>query len=178
LPNHEIPLRLTDRNLHWHQNRYHDKDPLEGNEVFNRHTPFISVTAGSVERDAVHSRNVLHPPWQVALDFATDGWSRDGFLFYCYVFILGRKSVAHQMFAEELRELNIYSGYSLFQPEGEITAKIIIPPAQIEKFEFYDIAAVISELAVGRLPVPARTERNVSLFRAPDEISNVRGYLL
>jgi hypothetical protein len=171
-------LRLTDRNLDWHQNRYGDPDPLEGNEPFGRHTPFISVTAGSVERDVVRLRNILHPAWQVALEFATDGWRRDAYLFYCYVFILGRKSIAHRAFCEEIRELNIYTGFSLFQPEGEITAKIIIPPTQIEKFEFYEIALVLNDLSAGRLPTPAKTERNVAFFRPPEEISNVRGYLI
>jgi hypothetical protein len=51
IPADEIPIRLTDRNLQWHQNRYEDPDPLESNEVFKKHTPFISTTAGSVVRD-------------------------------------------------------------------------------------------------------------------------------
>jgi hypothetical protein len=35
LPAAEVPLRLTDRNLHWHQNCYDSLDPLEGNEEFS-----------------------------------------------------------------------------------------------------------------------------------------------
>lgn len=177
LPNNEIPLRLTARNLDWHQNRYNDPDPAEANEPFREHTPFISVTAGTVERDNVRKRNILTPAWQIALEFATDGWSTDGYLFYCYVFILGRNSVAHQAFSEEIRELNIYAGFSPFQPEGEITAKIIIPPTQIEKFEFYEIARIRNDLAAGRFPTPTNANTN-SLFQPPDDISNIRGFLL
>lgn len=178
LPNPEIPARLNERNLEWHQNRYDEPDPLEANEPFGRHTPFISVTAGTVERDAMAYRNIIHPAWQVALEFATDGWRRDGYLFYCYVFVLGRPSIPHRGFSEEKRELNIYTGFSPFQPEGEITAKIIIPPTQIERFDFYDLAQVQQDLAAGRLPMPAATEPSPGLYRPPEDIANIRSYLL
>jgi hypothetical protein len=178
LPTHEIPLRLTQRNLDWHQNRYDDPDPDEQNEPFRLHTPFISVTAGTVERDAVAMHNLIYSAWQVALEFATDGWSSDGCIFYAYVFVLGRNSVPHQAFSEELRELNVFTAFSPFQPEGEITAKIVIPPAQIEKCEFYDIASVHNDLASGRLPVPMHTFLNGAFFQPPDNISNVRDCLL
>lgn len=137
LPRAEVPLRLTERNLNWHQNRYTDPDPNEGGEEFRRHTPFISTTAGTVERDTVTSTNMLTPAWQVALRFATDGWRTDGYLFYCYLLISCKRCIGHEAFSEELRELNIYTGFSLYQPEGEITAKKIIPPSQIEKAEFW-----------------------------------------
>src|SRR5215467_13427895 len=85
LPSHEIPQRLTDRNLDWHQNRYEEPDPSEGGEEFCRHTPFISTTAGSVERDNVYQTNTLTPAWKEALRFATAHWTTDGYLFYCYL---------------------------------------------------------------------------------------------
>ncbi|MFO1418459.1 MAG: hypothetical protein U1E83_07280 [Methylotetracoccus sp.] len=178
LPNREIPVRLNDRNLEWHQNRYIDPDPLEGNEPFGRHTPFISVTAGTVERDAVWRCNLIHPAWQVALEFATDGWSRDGYLFYCYLFILSRPSVHHPGFSEEKRDLNVYTGFSPFQPEGEITAKIIIPPTQIQRFEFFDIAQVRRDFAAGQIPTPRYTEASSDYYQPPEEIANIRTFLV
>jgi hypothetical protein len=178
LPNKEIPQRLTDRNLEWHQNRYDDPDPTENNEVFGAHTPFISTTAGTVDRDEAYRRNVIYPAWQVALEFATNGWQQDGWLFYCYLFVLGRRSVRHQGFSEEIRELNVYTGFSLFQPEGEIVAKIIIPPAQIEKCEWYEIAEVSNALDNGRRPRPSRTERNPLYYVPPERIANIRDVLL
>jgi hypothetical protein len=177
LPEAEISQRLTNRNLYWHQNRYDYPDPVEGGQQFFLHTPFISVTAGTVERDAGIRRNIIQPAWLVALEFATDIWSRDGFLFHCYVFILGKPTVHHRQFSEELRELNIYTGFSLYQPEGEITAKIIIPPTQIEKLSFYKIASVRADLAGGRLPAPTYEIRN-AVYRPPEELSNIRGVLL
>ena len=103
LPSVEVPLRLTDRNLHWHQNRYDDPDPLEANEEFSKHTPFISATAGSVERDVFNQINTLYPAWWEALKFATNFWTSDGWIFYCSAWILGRKAIGHQAFSEELR---------------------------------------------------------------------------
>jgi hypothetical protein len=176
LPLNQIPLRLTDRNLEWHQNHYSDPDPLEGGEEFRIHTPFISTTAGTVERDAANSTNIRRPAWEVALRFATNFWTSDGYLFHCYLFVLGRPSVKHQAFAEELRELNIYTGFSPFQPEGEVTAKIGIPPAQIEKAEFWSMAEILHSLQSGSLPAPTRTVYN-GLFVQPSELSNMRDYL-
>jgi len=177
LPDSEIPQRLTDRNLFWHQNRYSDPDPLEGGQPFYEHTPFISTTAGTVERDPSMSRNVIHPAWLVSLEFATDGWSRGGFLFHCYLFVLGRSTVAHRHFSEELRELNVYTGYSPYQPEGEITAKIIIPPTQIEKLSFYSISSIQSSFAAGLLPTPDDEITNMGMYRPPEELSNIRNVL-
>jgi hypothetical protein len=177
LPQNEVPMRLTARNLDWHQNRYSDPDPDEGNEPFGQHTPFISTTAGTYERQRARLRNFLHPAFQVALEFATDSWQQDGCLFYCYVFVIGRPSIPHQVFAEEIRELNIFNAFSLFQPEGEITAKIIIPPAQIERFEFYDISTVRREVRAGRRPRPTAHARNTKFFVTMEETSNMRGLL-
>lgn len=177
LPEPEIPQRLTDRNLFWHQNRYSDPDPLEGGRSFHEHTPFISTTAGTVERDPGMNRNILHPAWLVALEFATESWNRDGYLFYCYVFILGKPTVHHRQFSEELRELNVYTSYSPYQPEGEITAKIIIPPTQIEKFSFYAIDTVRNELSAGRIPGPNDEVMNLTMYRPPEELSNIRDLL-
>ena len=177
LPENEIPQRLTDRNLYWHQNRYSDPDPLEGGRPFFERTPFISTTAGTVERDPYLLRNVIHPAWLVSLEFATDTWTRDGYLFYCYLFILNRPTVQHRQFSEELRELNVYTGYSPHQPEGEITAKIIIPPTQIEKFAFYSLASIQSSFASGQLPIPDDEAFNQGIYRPPEELSNLRDLL-
>lgn len=176
LPFNEIPLRLNERNLEWHQNHYDDPDPSEGNRPFYLRTPFISTTAGTVERDAFFQTNILQPAWVEALRFATDGWSRDGYLFYCYVFIVGKKSVGHQLFSEEIRELNVYTGFSPFQPEGEIAAKIVIPPAQIEKAEYWRIDRLFEDLEDGQVPSPERIFEN-PLFLRPEDYNNVRDVL-
>ena len=176
LPAAEVPLRLTDRNLHWHQNRYNSPDPLEGGEEFSKHTPFISMTSGSVERDSFNRVNTLYPAWWEALKFATNFWTTDGWIFYCSAWILGRKTIGHQAFSEELRELHIYSDFSLYQLEGEITAKIQIPTTQIQRAEEWKLKDIRTALAVGNLPTPYQMIAN-GCFIDPASYSNVRAAL-
>lgn len=176
LPSHEIPERLTERNLFWHQNRYEVPDPLENGRPFYERTPFISTTAGSVERDVVAKTNILTPAWIEALRFATNFWQNDGCLFYCYLFTLGKRSIPNEFFAEELRELHIYTGFSPFHPEGEITAKIRIPPSQIEKAECWVLTQLRDDLTSGRWPQPAEVLVN-DLYLPPDKIHNIREVL-
>lgn len=84
----------------------------------------------------------------------------------------------HMSFSEELRELNVYVGFSPYQPEGEITAKISIPPTQIEKFCFFEINSVTNDLTAGRIPIPSDEVANVPLYQPPEELSNIRNVLL
>jgi hypothetical protein len=171
----EIPSRLTLRNLDWHQNRYNIRDPLEGNEPFSWHTPFISTTAGTVERFISTSTNVVTPAWIEAADFATKSFTVDGYIFYCYLWVVGRQTVKHEALSEELRELNVYTGFSPFQPEGEITAKINIPPAQIEKAEFLSASDAFEAVQNEVLPAFDPSRRIVNpLFVDPSDYNNVR----
>jgi hypothetical protein len=175
LPDQEIVQRLNERNLTWHQNHYDKLDPLESNRPFYEKTPFISTTAGTVDRDAMRQRNTMLPAWLEALYFATDSFQRDdGYLYYCYVFVLGKKSIGHRGFAEEVRELNVYTNFSPFQPEGEVTAKIIIPPTQIERVEYWSLKSLIQQLMKGNRPQPAKPARINPLYLPPEDYSNVR----
>ena len=177
LPAAEVPPRLTERNLYWHQNRYEEPDPLWGNIEFKEHTPFISTTAGSVERDAFNRTNTLYPAWWEALRFATNFWTTDGWIFYCYAWIFGKKTFEHRAFSEELRELHIYSDFSLYQLEGEITAKIQIPTAQIEKAEQWRLSDILTAVSNGNLPTPVQTKFNDDFFSDPSTYNNVRSVL-
>ena len=171
----EIPFRLSLRNLDWHQNQYDTPDPWEGNEPFSWHTPFISTTAGTVERFVSTSTNVITPAWIEAVDFATSSFTVDGYVFYCYLWVVGRETVKHQALSEELRELNVYTGFSPFQPEGEITAKISIPPAQIEKAEFWSASDAFEAVENEVLPAPDPSRTIVNpLFVNPSDYNNVR----
>lgn len=177
LPQGLIPGKLTDRNLDWHQNSYDQPDPLEGGKDFSINTPFISATAGTVSRDLAAKTNTLTPAWRIALYFATDRWTRDGWLFYCRLFVIGKRAPALRSFSEELRELNIYNGFSLFQPEGEITAKIEIPAPQIERADFWSLQDVQNALAKQMLPTATKSLANSNFVKA-DDLSNIRSLLV
>lgn len=181
LPENQIQQRLTEANLILHLNHYKAPDPLFPGKQFGENTPYISVTAGNVERH--HNKksktgyNDLRPAWQTALEFATNFWRQDGAIFFCYVFVLGQKSIEHRMFSEEARELNTYNKYSPFQHQGEITAKINIPSVQIEKVEFYNAAQARAAFKAGNRPSPSNTFQN-NQYQIPEGISNIREPLM
>ncbi len=170
----QIVEKLTERNLDWHLNHYEDPDPLMNNRPFYENTPFISATAGVVERDAFAGRNIIFDPFITALRFATADFTATGHIFYAYVFTLGRQSIDLSEFAEEVRELNIYMNFLPFHPEGEIAAKIEIRAPQIEKWEEYDGPTALSELLDGNLPSALFTRVNPR-YSGPEQYCNIRG---
>ncbi|BAY09171.1 hypothetical protein [Calothrix sp. NIES-2098] len=125
----EVRDKLTKANLGLHVNQY---------DIVKDRTPFISLTAGCVERDAAIQTNQIHPASKVARRFATRWGTSPGYLFYCWVIVGLKPAVEISQIAEEIRELNTYTSYSHYQLEGEITAKIHIPSNQILKCEKYE----------------------------------------
>ncbi len=166
--------KLTERNLDWHLNHYDDPDPLVSNAPFHENTPFISATAGVIERDAFAMHNIVFDPFITALRFATRDFATTGYIFYAYVFTLGRQSIELSEFAEEIRELNIYKNFLPFHPEGEITAKIEIRGPQIEKWEEFSGPVALQELQAGNLPAPTSTRLN-AIYAPPERFCNIRG---
>lgn len=172
----EIKEQLNERNLDWHLNRYQDRDPLENNEQFFVHTPFISTTAGAVERDQLLHYNWIHPPLVTALQFATKDYTVPGYIYYGYVFTLGKKSIELASFAEEVRELHVYTQFMPYQLEGEIVAKILIPSVNLEKYEKYDPQQALDDLRAGRRPDYIDVQYNDS-YANPERFSNLRGFV-
>jgi hypothetical protein len=169
----EVVQKLTERNLDWHLNHYNDPDPLTS-QPFSVNTPYISATAGIVERQAFLQPNVMFDPFMTALRFATREFTVTGYIFYAYVFTLGRQSINLAGFAEEVRELNIYKHFLPFHPEGEITAKIEIRGPQIEKWEEYDGPAALTAYRQNQFPPPVSSQIN-SIYAPPEQYCNIRG---
>lgn len=161
----EIRDKVTYANLLRHVNKYSSADPVTGRPFFEG-TPFISLTSGCVERNTALRTNRIVPARRTALEFATRSGTGPGYLFYCWVFVSLNPAVEVLGVAEEVRELNTYRSYSLYQTEGEITAKIHIPSNQIEKCEKYDPTK-------SRDLIPAWTHWN-NEFEDPSTVSNVR----
>lgn len=173
----EVTARLTERNLMWHLSRYTHLDPTFNNEPFCDHTPFISTTAGAVERIAMLRRNRVFSPFMTALTFATDGFTRVGYIFHGYVFTLGKKAVPLEAFSEEVRDLYVYSQYLPFYREGEIVAKVQIPAVNLRKYEKFDPAACRADLAAGRKPRPIDVVANPH-YLPPRRFANLRGIVV
>jgi hypothetical protein len=160
----EVQAKLTPRNLLWHLNRYNESDPSTG-LPFCDNTPFLSTTAGTVERDVKARRNVSFPPLLTAIRFATDDFSRDGYVFYAYVYTLGKQSLPLADFSEEVRDMHVYTGFIPFHPEGEVVVKMHIPAVRIERFEKYDAAGNVVQMNTN------------ALYEPPERYANVRGLL-
>jgi hypothetical protein len=175
LPEIEIRQKLTPRNLFWHLEHYDDHDPVTGAR-FCENTPYISTTAGCVERDGYRGVNHILSPFITALRFATDGFTRRGYVFYAYVLIIGKQSIPIREFAEEVRELHIYTSFLRYQPEGEIVAKISIPSVRLERVECYEPARARLQLRKGNKPTPEWVEINPN-FQPPERFNNVREVL-
>jgi hypothetical protein len=139
-------------------------------------TPFISTTAGTVEIDVARSRNVFFPPMYTALRFATRHFTQDGYVLHGYVFTLGKKSVELEEFAEEVRDVNTYTAFYAWHPEGEIVAKVRIPARRVEKIERYTSAGLEVALKRGRIPTPETVIEDRSVYRDPLKYANVRGF--
>jgi hypothetical protein len=163
----EIAAKLTEKALVDHLVDYPSVEEV---------TPFISTTAGTVERDPANARNVFFPPMYTALRFATQDFRQDGYVFYAYLFLLGRKSIELEEFGEEIRDLNLYSGYYPWHPEGEIVAKVHIPARRIEKAEKYDHVELEERLDRGEVPAPRQVFTGAGVYREPWEYANVRGF--
>ncbi len=167
----EIVLKLTERNIFWHQNHYDDNDPTTG-RPFHENTPYISTTAGTIERHGYF--NLRRPAFLIALQFATRNFTTTGVVFYAYLNVLGRKALPLQEFSEETRELNIWHAFQQYHPEGEVVAKISIPPPHLEKAVAYDGPAALIDIETVGVATPLWTEYNFERYVTPDTVSNLR----
>ena len=161
-PAQDVRNKLTPAALDRH---LHDYDNFKGE------TPFISLTAGCVERDVVQRLNRLHEAQDVALRFATDWGARTGYLFHCWVVVGLNPAVEIESVAEEVRSLNTYTRWSDYQLEGEITAKLQVPSNQIERWERWEPS-----------PHPPSHPQRVHVqinpdFDPPHRLANLRGRL-
>jgi hypothetical protein len=170
----EVQEKLTQRNLDWHLNRYDQPDPLQGNDPFFEHTPYISTTAGTIERDWRLRRNWVQPAFLTALRFATRNATEPGYIFYGYVYTLGMPSVQLLPFAEEVRELHTYQDFLPYHHEGEIVAKVHIPSVNLHRIQKFAPASIEGDLAAGILPRPVLEVKNPFSAR-PEAFANIRG---
>lgn len=164
----ECRQKLTVAALDHHVNHFKTIDPDTGLPYGDR-SPFISLTAGVVERDAAKQTNHVRGARQTALWFGTNfGRAQTAYLFLCWVIVGPRQAVEVEGVAEEVRDLNAYRRYSAYQPEGEITAKVSVPDNQILGWERWD-------KTTGRYTLVS-SSLNPN-FTAPEMLSNIRDEL-
>lgn len=165
---HEIRRKLTDANLDQHVNHFGSTDPMTGHH-FGAGSPFISMSAGCVERDVLTKTNRVHRARQTALWFGSGfGTQPTAYLFVAWVILAPRRAVEVEGVAEDVRDLNTYRRYSDFQLEGEIAVKINLPHNQIKCCEVWDLPNATGTKLTRRDVYPNPD------FTPPDLLSNVR----
>lgn len=152
----QVERVLTETNLDRHLHSY---------GTYGSSTPFISVAAGCVERDALLQQNLVYSARDTALDFATNAWGHSGAVFYGWTIVGLNPAVPMSSISESVRELNVYRRWSPYQLEGEITTKVHIPANQIQRIEWWD--------PTHSRYTPSDVHPNPG-FEAPDAISNIR----
>lgn len=95
-------------------------------------TPYISLSAGCWEFAGKGVPAVHRPAMTTALDFATERGTSEGYLFRLWVYVTPQVLAELPGPAEEVRDLNLFSGFTLWHEEGEIAAKILVPRRQIQ----------------------------------------------
>jgi hypothetical protein len=128
-------------------------------------TPYLSLSAGCVELDPSTQTTTTYAARLTALDFATNGGSGPGYIFYLWVLVSPKPAPELPGFGEEVRELNIFRQFTTFHHEGEIAAKLFVPARQIQKVEKYGSDITLQW-----------TEWN-SNFVPPERVSNVLGLI-
>ncbi len=158
---------LTPQTMDMHVNHFSSTNPLTG-KPFSYDTPYISLSAGTVERDAMRGTNHVHRALRTALLFGTQHGRRDAaYVYTCWVMLAPRRASAVEGVAEEVRDLNTYRSFSPFQLEGEITAKIVVPDNQIQSCKKWELDTSTSSFK-------CIWQRYNSRFVPPDILKNVR----
>jgi hypothetical protein len=125
-------------------------------------SPFVSLTAGT--RDLTNARGAFRPfrAWETAVRFATRNGKTAGVVFEGWVITLGVPSWHISGVAEDIRDHNSYPRFNAYWNQGEVTAKLLVPPMQVVRATVLD-----------RSGTPIRNVTNSSAIPA-SQLSNVR----
>src|SRR5262249_33926755 len=162
--------RLTLTNLNLHVNHFTMIDPSCG-RPFNEVTPFISLSAGTVERDAAAKTNLVHRARRTALWFGIEfGRRSTAFLYLCWIVLAPRQAVEVEGVGEGGRDLNTYRRYSASPTEGEGVGKVWVPGNQMRACEKWTWDRSAHRLALDWCHTNPR-------FTPPERLSNIRELL-
>jgi hypothetical protein len=94
-------------------------------------TPYISLSAGVVLPDTRLGTRVMSA-WETAVGFATGFGKSDGYIYRLWTIVAPQPAPELLHLSDEIRNLNLFRQTHKYQKQGEITAKLVIPPVQIE----------------------------------------------
>ena len=78
----------------------------------NPYSPYISLSAGCREYVDENSPSARYPALGTALNFATDFGRRPGYVFRCWVVTAPQVAASLPGFADEIRDLNLFPGFT------------------------------------------------------------------
>lgn len=135
IPLDDISGKLTDDSVDWHVNRFSEKE-AGTREPYSKNSPYISLSCGTVQRDAVARANFLYTARRTAMQFGFRFGARStAYIFVCWVIVAPEAVAEVYSVAEDVRDLTVYRRYSKFQDQGEVAAKLHVPANQIERCE-------------------------------------------
>lgn len=144
---------------------------------FADESPYISTSAGTyAEGNRLTRATRSFYAFDTALEFAVLGPRTHGWIFYGYVFLLGRASGQHAEFAEEVRDLHQHPAWSRYRSEGEIAVAVRIPPRRLRRAELYTLQSVVDAIGRGTRPSPDDVIDNETdgIYQAPELLTSAR----
>jgi hypothetical protein len=131
-----------------------------------------------VEPDHEAEENYVWDAFYTAVWYATEEFKTSGFVYYGYVYTLGKQAIPLREFAEEVRDLHVYPSYMPYRREGEVVAKLHIPATRLRRCEWYSGPKAEEDFIAGRRPYL----RSIDIlenpgYKPPEPYSNVRGML-
>ncbi len=136
------------------------------------------MTAGTYEER--NKQNHAAFAIDTALAFATRGHQTSGWLFYGYVFLLGRPAGMHGEFGEEVRDVHQHPEWSRFRAEGEVAIPLRVPPRRLQRAELYtprDIMSAVQNRVWPPDPSDIVDNEAAGRYRPPEEIMAGRGMI-
>lgn len=130
-------------------------------------TPYISLSAGVVLPAQVGGVTVL-PAWQTAAEFATQAGMQSGYIYRCWCVVSPKSVPEIAGVAEEVRSLNLFRHFWIYQDEGEIAAKLLVSARQIEC-----VHKIGADLRPARFTPSGATRIDNPYFASPDRLSNL-----
>ena len=102
------------------------------------------------------------PARETAVEFATNFGKTDGYIYRLWTVVAPQPAPELLPLSDEIRNLNLFRQTHKYQKQGEVTAKLVIPPVQIQ---------YVTKIAKDGKVLGIR--RDNPRFVKPDSVSNL-----
>jgi hypothetical protein len=152
-----------------------------GTAQFN--TPYISLSAGVVTVDPVTGATTRHSALRTAVKFATgEIWNgrprHAGYVFRLWILVTPKPAPELPGFGEEVRDLNCFDQFGLYNSEGEVAAKLAVPHRQIQQVTKYNPDGTVdATVEWNRFDLNSDSDGAGSFpseFISPERVTNLR----